>query len=185
VYCNGAYWGLVMCRSKREKVQPRPKGDQASRCVLVRPQEVISRAAHSAADWKPGDPVSLGPFTSVSWNRWSMTCDDLSASALIRCTTTKSTLSWARVETSNGKASRSKYECDFIVRRFMEERIAGRISVRPQNIALFPDNSWLRLIGLPECLRATSVVAHQDQVGASRANLEKAPCALFRPAISN
>ena len=89
--CRGAYTGCSRLAEKRSSVQPRPKRPHVSRCGPATPQPFRLVIAHSAAVRHPGDPVSLGPFTSVRENRWSITFESRNASSLILCTAFRST----------------------------------------------------------------------------------------------
>src|SRR5437867_10578180 len=82
-----------MWAENRDMDQPRPKVPHVSSRAPAAPHCFRFCTAHSAAARKPGEPVSQGPFTSVSQKRWSITFEPWKASALIRCTVARSTSS--------------------------------------------------------------------------------------------
>src|SRR5262249_38964813 len=94
-HASGKPWSLAYCgatRSIRRRVydQLRPNGPHGSSATFERPYDLNRSAAHSAAATWLGDAVSLGPCTSVSQERWSMTFDRSKASDLISCTSARS-----------------------------------------------------------------------------------------------
>ena len=60
---------------KRSFTQPRPNVPHDSTRGLVAPHSVNRLTAQSAAALKLGEPVSRGPYTSVSQLAVSITCD--------------------------------------------------------------------------------------------------------------
>jgi hypothetical protein len=69
------YCGAVISIEKRSSVQPRPIVPNASSAALVSPHFVNSARAHSPAARSCVDPVSRGPWTSVSQLSVSMTAE--------------------------------------------------------------------------------------------------------------
>ena len=62
---SGMHWGSTTWAENRFSVQPLPKGPQASRWALDSPHLFRVWQVHSLARFRPGDPVSRGPITSV------------------------------------------------------------------------------------------------------------------------
>ena len=67
----------------RSFTQPRPNVPHDSMCGLLAPHSVSRLTAQSAAALKLGEPVSLGPYTSVSQLAVSITCERWKPSSLI------------------------------------------------------------------------------------------------------
>ena len=87
------YCGSIMSSENRSSVQPRNDMPYGSSAALPSPHVFIRSRAHSAAWRRLSDPVSLGPYTSLSQLSVSITCEFWNPSTLMAATTASSTRS--------------------------------------------------------------------------------------------